>query len=43
MKLSLICMGKTRERFIQEGIDKYIRYLKPYAPTEMREIREEKA
>ena len=35
-------MGKTRERFVQEGIDKYIRYLKPYAPTEIRELKEEK-
>ena len=35
-------MGKTRERFVQEGIDKYIRYLKPYAPAEMRELKEEK-
>ena len=23
MKLTLLCMGKTRERFIQEGIEKY--------------------
>ena len=42
MKLSIICMGKTRERFVQEGIEKYIRYLKPYAPTEIRELKEEK-
>jgi 23S rRNA (pseudouridine1915-N3)-methyltransferase len=35
-------MGKTREGFIREGIDKYLRYLRPYAPAEVRELREEK-
>ena len=35
-------MGKTRERFIQDGIKKYLRYLKPYAPAELKVLREEK-
>jgi 23S rRNA (pseudouridine1915-N3)-methyltransferase len=42
VKLTIICMGKTRERFIQEGIGKYIRYLKPYVDVEVKELREEK-
>ena len=42
MRLSIICVGRTREHFIQEGIAKYLRFLKPYAPTEIRELREEK-
>jgi 23S rRNA (pseudouridine1915-N3)-methyltransferase len=42
VKLSIICMGRTRERFVQEGIDKYLRYLKPYAPAELRVLKEEK-
>jgi 23S rRNA (pseudouridine1915-N3)-methyltransferase len=42
VKVSIICMGRTRERFIQDGIDKYLRYLKPYAPTELKVLREEK-
>ena len=42
MKLSIICMGKTRERFVQEGITKYLRFLKPYADVEIRELKEEK-
>ncbi len=42
MKLRIFCMGKTRERFIQEGIAKYLRYLKPYADTEIRELKEER-
>jgi 23S rRNA (pseudouridine1915-N3)-methyltransferase len=42
MKLVVICLGKTRERFVQEGIAKYLRYLKPYVDMEIRELREEK-
>jgi 23S rRNA (pseudouridine1915-N3)-methyltransferase len=42
MKLTLLCMGKTRERFIQEGIEKYTRYLKHYADLDIRELKEEK-
>jgi 23S rRNA (pseudouridine1915-N3)-methyltransferase len=42
VKLSILCMGRTKERFIQDGIDKYLRYLKPYAPAELKVLREEK-
>jgi 23S rRNA (pseudouridine1915-N3)-methyltransferase len=42
VKLSIVCMGRTRERFIQDGIVKYLRYLKPYAQAELRVLREEK-
>ena len=42
MRLTILCVGKTREGFIQQGIDKYLRYLKPYAATELRELKEEK-
>lgn len=42
MKLTLICMGKTKERFIREGIEKYLGFLKPFADVELKELREEK-
>ena len=42
MRLVLICVGKTKERFVQEGIAKYLRYLKPYVDVELRELKEEK-
>jgi 23S rRNA (pseudouridine1915-N3)-methyltransferase len=42
MKLRIICMGKTREHFIQEGIQKYLRYLKPYVGIDVQELKEEK-
>ncbi|MFZ4860806.1 23S rRNA (pseudouridine(1915)-N(3))-methyltransferase RlmH [Sphingobacterium sp. Mn56C] len=30
MKISLICIGKTDDKYIQEGIDKYLKRLKHY-------------
>jgi 23S rRNA (pseudouridine1915-N3)-methyltransferase len=42
MRLNVICVGKTRERFIQEGIAKYERYLRPYADIEIKVLKEEK-
>jgi 23S rRNA (pseudouridine1915-N3)-methyltransferase len=42
MRLTIICMGKTRERFIQDGIVKYTGYLKHYADGELKELKEEK-
>jgi len=30
MKITLLCIGKTDDRFIQEGIDKYLSRLKHY-------------
>jgi 23S rRNA (pseudouridine1915-N3)-methyltransferase len=42
VKLTIICMGKTGERFIQEGIGKYTRYLKPYVDVQVKELKEEK-
>ncbi len=42
MKLTVICVGKTRERFVREGIAKYVRYIKPYAEIEIKELKEEK-
>ena len=42
MRVAVVCVGKTRERFIQEGIVKYLRYLKPYTDVEIKELKEEK-
>ena len=42
MRLTILCMGKTKERFIQEGIEKYLRYLRPYANLSIKELKEEK-
>ncbi len=42
MRLTILCMGKTKERFIQGGIEKYLRYLRPYADASIKELKEEK-
>ena len=42
MKIHLIWVGKTKERFILEGTQKYLNLLKPYADVVITEIREEK-
>lgn len=42
MKLTILCVGKTREAFVQQGIDKYTRYLKHYADLEFKELKSEK-
>jgi 23S rRNA (pseudouridine1915-N3)-methyltransferase len=42
MRLMVLCMGKTKERFIQEGIEKYLRYLRPYADASIKELKAEK-
>jgi 23S rRNA (pseudouridine1915-N3)-methyltransferase len=42
MKLTILCVGKTREEFVRAGIEKYLRYLRPYATVEIKEVREER-
>jgi 23S rRNA (pseudouridine1915-N3)-methyltransferase len=42
MKIHLIWVGKTKEPFIHEGLQKYLKLLKPYADVAITEIREEK-
>ena len=42
MKLTILCMGKTKEQFVRTGIEKYLRYLRPYADTQIKELKEEK-
>ena len=42
MKIHLVWVGKTKERFILEGTQKYLDLLRPYADVHITEIREEK-
>ncbi len=42
MRLIILCMGKTKERYIREGIEKYLGYLNHFAETSVLELREEK-
>ena len=42
MKIRVIWPGKTKEQFITEGLNKYLKLLRPYAEISVLEIREEK-
>jgi 23S rRNA (pseudouridine1915-N3)-methyltransferase len=42
MRLTIICVGKQKETFIQEGVEKYLRYLRPYVDIVIRELKAEK-
>jgi len=42
MKIRLIWPGKTKEQFILEGINKYLKLSRPYADISVIEIKEEK-
>jgi 23S rRNA (pseudouridine1915-N3)-methyltransferase len=42
VKVTLLCVGRTRERYLQEGIEKYLRYLRPYLTIAVKEVREER-
>lgn len=42
MKVMLLCVGRTKEPFIKEGIAKYLRFLRSYGAIELRELKEEK-
>ncbi len=42
MKIRLIWPGKTKEQFILEGINKYLKLSRPYADISILEIKEEK-
>lgn len=38
MKLTLICPGKIREKWLQEGVEEYVKRLSKYCKTEIIEV-----
>lgn len=42
MRITFLWVGRTKERFIQDGLAKYLRFLRSYADVEVRELKEEK-
>lgn len=38
MRLTLILTGKTREKYLKEGVDEYVKRIKHYAPFEVKTI-----
>ncbi|AKG03370.1 23S rRNA (pseudouridine(1915)-N(3))-methyltransferase RlmH [Salimicrobium jeotgali] len=43
MKVSVISVGKLKEKYLKQGIDEYAKRLGPYAKTEIIEVADEKA
>ena len=42
MKLTIVCAGKIKEKYLSAGIAEFMKRLRPFAQVEIREIHEEK-
>ena len=42
MKITIVCAGKIKEKYLTAGIAEFMKRLKPFAQVEIREIHEEK-
>mgnify|MGYP000852152909 CR=1 FL=1 len=42
MKITIVCAGKLKERYLQDGIAEFLKRLRPFANVAIREMREEK-
>ncbi|MYL34468.1 23S rRNA (pseudouridine(1915)-N(3))-methyltransferase RlmH [Pontibacillus yanchengensis] len=43
MKISIISVGKLKEKYLKQGIDEYIKRMGPYAKVDIQEVSDEKA
>lgn len=43
MKISIVAVGKLKEKYLKQGIQEYVKRLTPYANVEMVEVPDEKA
>ena len=41
MQINIVCIGKLKEKFLQEGCDEYLKRLKPYAQVSVVEHKED--
>lgn len=42
MRITIVCAGRIKERYLEEGIAVFMKRLAPFADVEIREMREEK-
>jgi len=42
MKITVVCVGKLKERYLVEGVAEYVKRLTPFTRVEFREINEER-
>lgn len=38
MKIKIIALGKIKEKYLKDGIDEYLKRLRPYTPLEIVEL-----
>ncbi|WP_010531330.1 23S rRNA (pseudouridine(1915)-N(3))-methyltransferase RlmH [Lentibacillus jeotgali] len=43
MNISIIAVGKLKEKYLKQGIDEYLKRLGPYAKVQIKEVADEKA
>ncbi len=43
MNIQVVAVGKVKEKYINDGINEYLKRLKPYANIEIKEVSDEKA
>ncbi|KGP73189.1 23S rRNA (pseudouridine(1915)-N(3))-methyltransferase RlmH [Pontibacillus yanchengensis] len=43
MKISIISVGKLKEKYLKQGIEEYIKRMGPYAKVDIQEVSDEKA
>lgn len=43
MNISIICVGKLKEKYLKQGIEEYVKRLGPYAKIDIVEVADEKA
>lgn len=43
MNISIIAVGKLKEKYLKQGIEEYLKRLGPYAKVQIREVADEKA
>ena len=41
MQINIVCIGKLKEKFLQEGCDEYLKRLKSYAQVSVVELKED--
>ncbi len=42
MKITIVCVGKLKEKYLREGVADFLKRLQPYAQVEIRETPDEK-
>ena len=42
MRITIVCAGKLKEKYLSDGIAEYLKRLRPFAQLEFREVHEEK-